>query len=172
MYPADLVFLTNILQHMACTRASTFRATYLIPSFFFSGLLVQIGPIRSDIVFLDENSTIYERHSFQGEIDILEGVNDQGTNQATLHTNAGAEPHYPVLILSNEQKAARCRPAELKRGAFGLSFCWTCVHRIPILRTSVLNNCDVAATQNSGCGVKVNDARSYGPTFNSNGGGW
>ncbi|KAJ7796949.1 hypothetical protein B0H14DRAFT_2913072, partial [Mycena olivaceomarginata] len=38
--------------------------------------------------------------------------------------------------------------------------------------TSVLNNCDVAATQNSGCGVEVNDVRSYGPTFNNNGGGW
>ncbi|KAJ7825119.1 hypothetical protein B0H14DRAFT_2821346, partial [Mycena olivaceomarginata] len=38
--------------------------------------------------------------------------------------------------------------------------------------TSVLNNCDVAATQNLGCGVEVNDVRSYGPTFNNNGGGW
>ncbi|KAJ7175187.1 laminarinase [Mycena crocata] len=73
----------------------------------------------------------------QGEIDILEGVNDQGTNQATLHTDAGC-----TMPASRSQTG-----------------------------TSVLNNCDVAATSNSGCGVKVNDARSYGPTFNSNGGG-
>ncbi|KAJ6562592.1 2 beta-glucanase [Mycena capillaripes] len=74
----------------------------------------------------------------QGEIDILEGVNDQGPNQATLHTNAGC-------TMPNSRSETG---------------------------TSVLNNCDVAATQNSGCGVKLNDARSYGPTFNNNGGGW
>ena len=32
----------------------------------------------------------------QGEIDILEGVNDQGTNRATLHTSPGIYPH-PLL---------------------------------------------------------------------------
>ncbi|RDB27908.1 putative glycosidase C21B10.07 [Hypsizygus marmoreus] len=38
--------------------------------------------------------------------------------------------------------------------------------------TSTGNNCDSAATNNAGCGVKFTDSRSYGPTFNSNGGGW
>ncbi|KAJ7275634.1 laminarinase [Mycena rebaudengoi] len=74
----------------------------------------------------------------RGEIDILEGVNDVGPNQATLHTNAGCT-----------MPASRAQTG-----------------------TSVLNNCDVAATNNAGCGVQVNDARSYGPSFNSQGGGW
>jgi hypothetical protein len=33
-------------------------------------------------------------------------------------------------------------------------------------------NCDVAETNNSGCGVSITDERSYGPQFNENGGGW
>ncbi|KAJ7485746.1 laminarinase [Mycena latifolia] len=74
----------------------------------------------------------------QGEIDLVEGVNDQGTNQATLHTNAGCT-----------MPASRAQTG-----------------------TSVLNNCDVVATDNSGCGVTLTDTRSYGPTFNNNGGGW
>ncbi|KAF9460039.1 laminarinase [Collybia nuda] len=74
----------------------------------------------------------------QGEIDILEGVNDQGVNQATLHTNSGC-----TMPSSRSQTG-----------------------------TSTGNNCDVAATNNAGCGVRMNDSRSYGPTFNNNGGGW
>lgn len=34
-------------------------------------------------------SALYLIRRTQGEVDILEGVNDQGTNQATLHTSAG-----------------------------------------------------------------------------------
>lgn len=74
----------------------------------------------------------------EGEIDILEGVNDQGPNQSTLHTSPGCT-----------MPATR-----------------------PETGTPVLNNCDTAATNNAGCGVKMNDQRSYGPSLNSNGGGW
>ncbi|KAJ7669535.1 laminarinase [Mycena polygramma] len=73
-----------------------------------------------------------------GEIDILEGVNDQGPNQSTLHTSSGC-----TMPVSRSQTG-----------------------------TAASNNCDVAVNSNAGCGVKLNDARSYGPTFNSNGGGW
>lgn len=38
--------------------------------------------------------------------------------------------------------------------------------------SSTGNNCDVAATSNSGCGVKSSASNSYGPAFNSAGGGW
>ncbi|KAK1221539.1 hypothetical protein PQX77_015658 [Marasmius sp. AFHP31] len=38
--------------------------------------------------------------------------------------------------------------------------------------TALKNNCDVAATNNEGCGVKFTDNRSYGPSFNAAGGGW
>ena len=33
-------------------------------------------------------------------------------------------------------------------------------------------DCNVYDTNNAGCGVKINDNKSYGPEFNSNGGGW
>ncbi len=42
----------------------------------------------------------------------------------------------------------------------------------PWHRNSVGNNCDVAATGNSGCGVQATSANSYGPGFNSAGGGF
>ncbi|KXN87772.1 putative glycosidase C21B10.07 [Leucoagaricus sp. SymC.cos] len=73
-----------------------------------------------------------------GEIDILEGVNDQGPNQSTLHTTSGCT-----------------MPAS--RSETG---------------TPSGNNCDTAATNNAGCGVRMNDARSYGPALNNNGGGF
>jgi len=37
--------------------------------------------------------------------------------------------------------------------------------------TALQNNCDVVATGNAGCGVKVNSGGSYGSGFNSQGGG-
>ncbi|RDX45720.1 laminarinase [Lentinus brumalis] len=74
----------------------------------------------------------------QGEIDILEGVNDVAPNQATLHTNAGCTMPDGRSQTGN----------------------------------SVGNNCDVAATGNSGCGVQATSANSYGPGFNSAGGGF
>jgi hypothetical protein len=75
---------------------------------------------------------------WDGEIDILEGVNDQGSDQVTLHTAPGC-----TMPASRTQTGV-----------------------------AVGNNCDTAATNNAGCGVQVTDKRSYGPTFNNNGGGW
>ncbi|THU77007.1 endo-beta-glucanase, partial [Dendrothele bispora CBS 962.96] len=74
----------------------------------------------------------------QGEIDILEGVNDQSPNQVTLHTSAGC-----TMPASRSETGATAG-----------------------------NNCDTAATNNAGCGVKVSGSQSYGPTFNNDGGGW
>ena len=34
------------------------------------------------------------------------------------------------------------------------------------------NDCDAAANENEGCGVKAPATNSYGPSFNSAGGGW
>ncbi|KAH9478613.1 putative glycosidase C21B10.07 [Psilocybe cubensis] len=75
----------------------------------------------------------------QGEIDILEGVNDQGPDQVTLHTGNGG----CTMPSSRSQTGS-----------------------------IVGDDCDTADTNNAGCSVKVDDSRSYGPTFNSNGGGW
>ncbi|KAG8697450.1 hypothetical protein FRC09_007865 [Ceratobasidium sp. 395] len=74
----------------------------------------------------------------QGEIDIIEGVNDQSPNAATLHTTAGCT-----------QPATRDQ-------------------------TGITTNtdCNWLVNGNSGCGVQAPTADSYGPSFNTNGGGW
>ncbi|THH27536.1 hypothetical protein EUX98_g6654 [Antrodiella citrinella] len=41
-----------------------------------------------------------------------------------------------------------------------------------LFSTPTGNNCDTAATDNSGCGVQSPATNSYGPSFNSAGGGW
>ena len=38
--------------------------------------------------------------------------------------------------------------------------------------TATVNNCDVNTDGNSGCGVQAPTTNSYGPSFNSNGGGF
>jgi len=73
-----------------------------------------------------------------GEIDIIEGVNDQGTNQVTLHTSPGCT-----------MPAARTQTG-----------------------TSLQLDCNTAVNGNTGCGVSVGQAPSFGPTFNADGGGW
>jgi len=82
--------------------------------------------------------TVGEDWPNNGELDILEGVNDQGPNQATLHTSPGC-----TMPASRAEKG---NPA--------------------------LNDCNTNVNSNAGCGVKFVDTRSYGPTFNANGGGW
>jgi len=74
----------------------------------------------------------------EGEIDILEGVNDQGPDQITLHTGSGC-----TMPSSRSQTG-----------------------------TTLTTNCNANVNSNSGCGVQDPDSRSYGPTFNANGGGW
>ncbi|KAF7370092.1 Glycoside hydrolase family 16 protein [Mycena sanguinolenta] len=73
-----------------------------------------------------------------GEVDIVEGVNDQGTDQITLHTSPGC-----TMPASRTQTG-----------------------------TSLLLDCDTNANGNAGCGVTVGQASSFGPTFNTDGGGW
>ncbi|KAJ7832884.1 glycoside hydrolase family 16 protein, partial [Mycena olivaceomarginata] len=80
-----------------------------------------------------------------GETDILEGVNDQGTDQTTLHTSPGCT-----------------EPAA--RDMTGL---------VSINHVTALNlDCDTAVAGNAGCGVKLAQTTSFGPAFNANGGGW
>ncbi|KAF7345767.1 Glycoside hydrolase family 16 protein [Mycena venus] len=94
-----------------------------------------------------------------GEVDILEGVNDQGTDQVTLHTVTGCT--MPTV-----------------RNQTGFEFTIPFFVRADIdyflfsRRTSLFLDCDVNANFNAGCGVSVGQASSYGPTFNADGGGW
>ncbi|QRV78202.1 glycoside hydrolase family 16 protein [Ceratobasidium sp. AG-Ba] len=74
----------------------------------------------------------------RGEIDIIEGVNDQGPNAMTLHTTSGCtQPSSRDMYGS---------PTQL--------------------------DCNYQVNGNAGCGVKSPDGNSYGPSFNSAGGGW
>ncbi|KAK7024843.1 glycoside hydrolase family 16 protein [Favolaschia claudopus] len=73
-----------------------------------------------------------------GEVDILEGVNDQGADQVTLHTVTGC-----TMPATRDQTG-----------------------------TSLQLDCDHNVNGNAGCGVRVPEATSYGPSFNANGGGW
>jgi hypothetical protein len=41
-----------------------------------------------------------------------------------------------------------------------------------MFRSKLQLDCNTEVNYNSGCGIGVPDARSYGPTFNANGGGW
>ncbi|KXN84669.1 putative glycosidase C21B10.07 [Leucoagaricus sp. SymC.cos] len=73
-----------------------------------------------------------------GEIDIVEGVNDQSPNAATLHTGSGC-----TMPASRDQTGANTQL-----------------------------DCDAAVNGNTGCGVRFPTTNSFGPEFNSNGGGW
>jgi len=42
----------------------------------------------------------------------------------------------------------------------------------PFRSTAVASDCNTAVNGNAGCGVQANKANSYGPAFNTNGGGW
>ena len=76
-----------------------------------------------------------------GEIDIVEGVNDYTNNQATLHTNVGCSLPNNVTMLDIS--------GSLVSGT----------------------NCAALQTGNEGCGVRANQTNSFGAAFNNIGGG-
>jgi len=78
-----------------------------------------------------------------GEIDIVEGVNANTQNQATIHTRAGC------TIPPTAQGAGELASSTLTGGS----------------------NCDVAVSNNAGCGSISDDTNSYGVGFNNAGGG-
>ncbi|KAH8110143.1 laminarinase [Phellopilus nigrolimitatus] len=73
-----------------------------------------------------------------GEVDILEGANDHGPNDMTLHTSANC----------------------------------TMPKNRAMTGTSTSNDCYWQDNSNTGCVVQANKANSYGPAFNTAGGGW
>ena len=87
----------------------------------------------------------------QGEIDIVEGVNDQTTNKYTLHTG-------PSCSISQGG------------GGSGGSDGWK--RDIAFSGTVDTSNCDVSnGGDNTGCGIKTTDTQTYGEGFNQNEGG-
>jgi hypothetical protein len=77
-----------------------------------------------------------------GEIDIVEGVNDYTNDQSTIHTNPGCS-----MPSSNSS---------------ALSISGTVVGS---------TDCSAADTDNEGCGVRASQNNSFGAAFNLNGGG-
>jgi len=75
---------------------------------------------------------------YGGEVDIIEGVNDQAPNLSSLHTSPGC-----TMPASRDETG---NPTVL--------------------------DCNAFANSNAGCGVQTTAPNSYGPRFNSNGGGW
>ncbi|KAF8636312.1 hypothetical protein AX17_003632 [Amanita inopinata Kibby_2008] len=73
-----------------------------------------------------------------GEIDIVEGVNDQAPNRVSLHTSPGCT--------MPQSRAELGTPLQL--------------------------DCNTQVNSNAGCGVLFPTTNSYGPPFNSIGGGW
>ncbi|KAF8325784.1 endo-1,3(4)-beta-glucanase-like protein [Cantharellus anzutake] len=77
-----------------------------------------------------------------GEIDIIEGVNDGGPNQSTLHTGPN------------------CKQPPQGEGSAQYT------------GNQAQTNCDARANSNAGCGIHSADGTSYGPSFDAVGGGW
>ncbi|MCJ1320286.1 hypothetical protein MMC15_005624 [Xylographa vitiligo] len=76
-----------------------------------------------------------------GEIDVIEGVNDQTTNSMTLHTSDGCSANSPASAFTGQQNTYNCYVASANQSA------------------------------NEGCGFSATASNSYGTGFNSNGGG-
>jgi len=76
-----------------------------------------------------------------GEIDIVEGINDNTNNQATIHTGSGCTLPNNVTALDVS--------GSLVGGT----------------------NCAAQQTNNQGCGFRASQSNSFGAGFNGNGGG-
>lgn len=85
-----------------------------------------------------------------GEIDVLEGVHNQPTNQYTLHTGSGCTlDKTPAAATKNVTTGA-----------------------LQAFSSTVLGEtCESSDGNNDGCGFLDTDTRSYGAGFNSAGGG-
>ena len=91
-----------------------------------------------------------------GEIDIIEGVNDVSPNTISLHTTATCT--IPSTLAGASGYVADAAPLT----AFLTS-----------LFSRVTNtDCNWQANGNTGCSFVASNSKSYGPSFNSAGGGW
>ncbi|MCJ1284958.1 hypothetical protein MMC26_004295 [Xylographa opegraphella] len=76
-----------------------------------------------------------------GEIDVIEGVNDQTTNSMTLHTSDGCSANSPAAAFTGQQNTYNCYVKAANQ------------------------------SENEGCGFSATVSNSYGTGFNGNGGG-
>lgn len=95
-----------------------------------------------------------------GEIDIVEGVNNNQNNQYTLHTSSGC-----TLDTSFAKSSTKRRRGHARRGtANSLS-------ALAFTGKALATTCDAAVNGNAGCGISDPSNASYGKGLNDNGGG-
>lgn len=98
-----------------------------------------------------------------GEIDIVEGVNDQATNQMTLHTNAGA-------AISNSNRLT----SGFTPGTGSSKSTASSNSQLAFTGNVLTSDCDVNApdqSKNAGCAISSNTSLTFGTDFNNAGGG-
>jgi hypothetical protein len=105
-----------------------------------------------------EVSYLYPRIFLEmtNQVDIVEGVNDQAPDRMTLHTGPGCTMPSSITQTGCESKCFMNF----------LDLIYVCG------RATLSTNCDSFVNSNAGCGVAAPTTNSYGPSFNSNGGGW
>jgi hypothetical protein len=87
-----------------------------------------------------------------GEVDILEGINDQAPNQVTLHTTPNC-----TMPDTNNVNGTSDSPYTASRIQTG---------------QTLTTDCDYETNWNEGCIVGASGMETYGPGFNLAGGGW
>ena len=156
----------NVASHMDCESLAIPASTTKLISICRWGLT---GPIRY-IIF---GSLVFATgcHAPQGEIDILEGVNNMTPNTATLHTGSSNKFSSHTLLSFNP-------PVRLSHVVV-TRYDWVRANDIyPLICSSqsssrsIGQNCAAYETENAGCGVQFSDPASFGVPFNNNQGGW
>ncbi|KAG8992833.1 hypothetical protein FRB93_002155 [Tulasnella sp. JGI-2019a] len=102
-----------------------------------------------------------------GEIDILEGVNENVNAQYTLHTNPGCN-----LDTSFEKSASkRKRSSFTGKARHTRRAMNNAKSALAFTGTILTSNCDATSNSNTGCGVRDPSDQSYGAPLNAAGGG-
>lgn len=112
-----------------------------------------VGPDKGKKISLQGNKIL---RSDLGEVDIIEGINDQGANAASLHTTEGCtQPQF---------RAQTGYADKLNKVGVDLPG-----HFYSYTQST---NCSTKYNFNQACSTLSTDPASYGPNFNTNGGGW
>ena len=141
-----------------------------------------VGPFLStrQSSLCDDDSRAY----LQGEVDVLEGVNDQVPNASSLHTGPGMCCHHFIKSARSigrtnsffqtatcQRSANRPGKSCLPRTRANVAIADTMFFP-PSNSITTGSDCYVYTTNNAGCGVRTTAPDNYGPPFNANGGGW
>lgn len=99
-----------------------------------------------------------------GEIDIVEGVNNQANAQYTLHTASGCNLDTSFQKSSNKKRHHRVARGSSTSNANSIS---AMAFTGKVLSTT----CDANINSNTGCGIQDSDNKSLSAGLNNRGGG-